>query len=334
MPRAPGAYRLQSQQLFLTYPQFGDDFSLEDILQHLRELLADHVPPYQILDYIVAEEQHQDGGRHIHVYIKLDRKCSIARPDFLDLWGVHGNYQGCRSAKAVKEYCTKENSYISNCYEKKTSFGDVLEAQSKEEFYRLAAQADPRGFVYNQRQLDYYADKRFGVRPQFSPAYDLHTFRVHGDLNEWFRTALNRRGGRGTPLILESPSRYGKTEYVRTLLHTSNIDHVYMNSMFNADSFPINLSTVRFIVLDDFVVDTFFKFPWKPFFGCQRHFTVTDKYKAKRDLVFDQPWSLIWLCNPEQNPLNQNVFLPPGAREYLQQQNTKVITLDAPLFNE
>lgn len=334
MPRGPNAYRLQSRQLFLTYPRFNGDFNLEDILQHLGEILADHQPPYIIQEYIIANEQHADGGRHIHAYLKLDKKCSIACPHFLDLWGNHGSYEGVRSPKAVKEYCSKENDWISNFFQKKTTFGDVLGAKSKEEFFELAAEADPRGFIYNQRQLDYFADKRFGVRSQYTPAYSLNSFRVHGELNEWFRVAFNRQGGRGTPLILESPSRYGKTEYIRTLLHSSNVEYVYMNSMFNADSFPVNLSNVRFIVLDDFTVETFFKFAWKPFWGCQRQFTITDKYKAKRDLIFPVPWSLIWLCNPGQNPLNQNVFVPNDAREYLEQQNTRCITLERPLFEE
>lgn len=334
MPRRPGAFRLQTRRLFLTYPQWNGDFELEDILQHLGEILADHVPPYRIIKHIVAKEKHQDGNPHIHVFLELDKQCSIATPDFLDLWGNHGNYQAVRSAKAVYEYCTKENDWISNFYQQKASWGDVLGAETKEEFYRLAAEVDPRGFVYNQRQLDYFADKRFGQRAQFAPSYPLNTFRIDGELNEWFRRSLNRLGGRGSPLILESPSRFGKTEYVRTLLHSSNVEHVYMNSMFNADAFPINLTNIRFIVLDDFTVESFFKFPWKPFFGCQRQFTITDKYKAKRDLVFDQPWSLIWLCNPGQNPLNPNVFIPPDAREYLNQQHTTLISLESPLFNE
>lgn len=334
MPRRPGAFRLQSQRLFLTYPRFEGDFTKEDILDHLRELLNDHQPPYVIQKYIVADEQHEDGGRHVHVFLELNQRCSISSPNFLDVFGNHGNYQTCRSPKAVAEYCTKEGDFISDFFKTKKGWGDVLGAENKEEFYRLAAEVDPRGFVYNQRQIDYFADKRFGVRSQFSPAYQLNTFRVDQQINEWFRLALNRQGGRGSPLILESPSRFGKTEYVRTLLYHSNVNHVYMNSMFNADAFPVDLSGVRFIILDDFVVETFFKFPWKPFWGCQRQFTITDKYKAKRDLIFDSPWSLIWLCNPGQNPLNPNIFIPPDAREYLEQQNTRCITLDRPLFDE
>lgn len=337
MPRRPGAFRLQTQQLFLTYPQFVGDFNLWDIHQHLGEILADHAPSYIITDYIIAEENHQDGNRHIHAYIKLDKKCSIASANYLDLWGNHGNYQGCRSAKAVKEYCTKENNYISNFFQKKATFGDVLGATSKEEFYQLVAEVDPRGYVYNQKQLDYYADKRFGVGSQYTPAYPLPSYRVNGEILEWFRQQLSLEGGRGRPLILESPSRYGKTEYIRTLLHHSNCDYVYMNADWNANAFPVDISNVRFVVLDDIPVSRFLKWPWKPFFGCQRQFVITDKYKAKRNIIFPQPWSLIWLCNRDDNLLNNHKVWDPRlpiveAREYLEQQNVLQIKLNQPLF--
>lgn len=304
-------------------------------MQHLRELLADHQPPYVILNYIIAKEDHEDGTPHVHVYLQLDQRVSISDPAFLDLWGHHGNYQVVRSSKAVEAYCTKEEDYITNFFQKKYTWGDVLAAETKEDFLDKAAKADARAFVLNKRNIDYYVEQRFGVRPEYTPAYAVNSFRVHEQFLQYVQDELRSFGGRGRPLILESPSRYGKTEYVRTLLHSSNIDYVYLNGLFNADAFPVDLSNVRFIVMDDMTCENFFKFAWKPFWGCQREFVITDKYKSKRTLIFPKKWSLIWLCNPDQNPFNPNQFgVNHDIRTYIRQQNYIQITLERPLFNE
>lgn len=51
---------------------------------------------------------------HLHCYLLLSRKCNLKDPHALDLGSYHGNYRGCRSPSAVKEYCTKENNFITN----------------------------------------------------------------------------------------------------------------------------------------------------------------------------------------------------------------------------
>lgn len=335
MPRAPNnTFRLRGQRLFLTYPKFDLNKTKEEVLEELKRILQAHDPPYDVINYIVAVEQHKDGTPHLHVYLQLDQRASLSGANCLDLWGKHGKYEVVRSPKKVEEYCTKEGDFITNFYTKKKNYGTVLQQETKEEFLATLQEVDPRSYVLNKRNIDYFVDQRFGQRAQYTPSYGLESYRIVAELNDWFRRQLNKQSGRGTPLILESPSRFGKTEYIRTLMHEMNIEYVYMNSIFNADAFPIDLSNVRFIVLDDMVCHQFFKFSWKPFWGCQRQFTITDKYKAKRDLIFPKPWALIWLCNEKQNPQHPSVWLPEGAIEYLEQQETEIVTLDKPLFDQ
>lgn len=73
----------------------------------------------RIKDYLVAQEDHKDGGKHLHAYISLDKKINCRDPrgfDITDDDGVeyHGHYAGARSDADVIKYCHKEGNYISS----------------------------------------------------------------------------------------------------------------------------------------------------------------------------------------------------------------------------
>lgn len=90
------------------------------------------------------------------------------------------------------------------------------------------------------------------------------------------------------------PSRLGKTEWARSLGQ-----HLYFNGQFDLGQInDVNLPDVRYAVFDDFSWDSMAKF-YKQWFGAQRTFTVTDKYKAKKTIQWGKP--IIWLCNPEDS---------------------------------
>lgn len=102
-------YELNTSKLFLTYPQCN--LSKEDCLAALS-LVVD------IDKYIIAHELHANGDHHLHCYLELHKAFRTRNAHALDLnhggnsW--HGNYQGCRSAKAVTRYVTKSEDYIAN----------------------------------------------------------------------------------------------------------------------------------------------------------------------------------------------------------------------------
>jgi len=54
----------------------------------------------------------------------------------------------------------------------------------------------------------------------------------------------------------------------------------------------------KYIVLDDFDIKFFPQ--WKSFFGAQKSFVLTDKYRKKRTVQWGKP--LIWVCNYEGLP--------------------------------
>lgn len=340
MPRAQGAFRIQAKHFFLTYPRWSNDADrqtlLHDIKDELANKLAAHDPPYTILKYIVAKETHADGGTHVHVYLQLDKRASISSSSFFDIFDQHGNYQSCRSPSSVKEYCTKDDNFISNFFRTKVTWADVHGAETEEEFRAKLAQADPKSAVVFHDRIDSYVAKRYNNQHAWTPQYPRESFRGIGDINDFIQDELTETTGRGKALVIQSPSGYGKTEAVRTILHSLDVKYVYMSNIFNAKEFPPQLDGIRFLVFDDFDLEQFFRWSWKAFFGCQREFTVTDKYMAKRTLRFPQRWSFIWLCNYEQNPLRAEwgQGVPASAKQYLLERNTEEIILHHKLYNE
>lgn len=71
-----------------------------------------------IKDYVVAVELHKDGNRHIHAFIRYERRVTWSKT----LWDITsngktytGNYQQAKSWSNVVRYCCKETqNYVSN----------------------------------------------------------------------------------------------------------------------------------------------------------------------------------------------------------------------------
>ena len=90
-------------------------------------------------------------------------------------------------------------------------------------------------------------------------------------------------------LLLVSPTRFGKTQWARSLG-----THFYMCGLFNLDDFNGDAS---YGVFDDFTCDSI-KYSYKQRMGCQQQFTLTDKYRKKRTVQWGKP--CIFLMN---NPI-------------------------------
>lgn len=93
---------------FLTYPQ-TDVSTMAELRSHLERV-------DDVEEIVVATEQHKDGNRHYHAYVKYVTGVKLSdAPTVFTVDGCKsGNYQPCRSPKAVIKYCTKETDYESN----------------------------------------------------------------------------------------------------------------------------------------------------------------------------------------------------------------------------
>lgn len=72
---------------------------------------------FNIKEYVICEEKHQDGSPHLHAFIKLKGRKRF-RGDLFNLKDCdkeyHGDYQKAKSFRAVVGYVIKGKNYISN----------------------------------------------------------------------------------------------------------------------------------------------------------------------------------------------------------------------------
>lgn len=105
------------KQWFLTISQVSAGEDAAKLLSLLREKATSFGD--KILEYVVANEIHQDGGRHIHAYVKLANGVTLVKaPEYFHLLEHTADCQPTRSAQAVVKYCTKDGDYITNISEK------------------------------------------------------------------------------------------------------------------------------------------------------------------------------------------------------------------------
>lgn len=96
---------------FLTYSQC--DLGLEGLLERIKRAFC--LLKRKITKYVIANEEHKDGGKHRHCYIELDATLRAAvSARFLDMDSHHPNIEFVRSWKKVLKYCTKEKDFITN----------------------------------------------------------------------------------------------------------------------------------------------------------------------------------------------------------------------------
>ena len=102
-------FRLNCKRLFLTYPQcpVPRDVAAQQIKDKLQRSGVDKL--------VVGQEEHQDGGHHLHVAVELERRCNVRRSDFFDLSYeddvYHGKYEKMKGSLAkAAAYCTKDDS--------------------------------------------------------------------------------------------------------------------------------------------------------------------------------------------------------------------------------
>jgi len=194
MPRQ-NTFKLRGTHLFLTYPQAAG-IELEQLYDHLKSLDYGR----ELLQILVAKEQHQDGEPHYHVYLKFNDRFETRNVRFFDFNGKHPNAQNCRSPKGVIEYCTKDGNYkaekkVGNAWKAwdikvKITWADVHAAKNSSEFWETVIKADPRAAIINNSPIKRYADKKFTERPVYVPQFERHQFNEMEGMTEWVNVYL------------------------------------------------------------------------------------------------------------------------------------------------
>lgn len=287
------------KNFFLTYPQCS--VSKETLLTYLIDLQPPSVGNFNVIFIRVCKETHQDGHPHLHALFCLQNRYK-ASSSFFDYDSHHPNIQGARSINHVKEYLAKEGDFIDfgepPSSVKKRSYGDLLsEASSKEELWSAVIKEFPRDAVLNMDRILSFAEFHYKAPPViYKSVFD--SFKIPEEVAAWHSGNLVgpfRAGERRLSLILISPTRYGKTQWARSLG-----PHLYFNNMFDLGLFS---DLCSYAIFDDLPWEHFSKFH-KQWMGCQETFTVTDKYRKKKTISWGKP--SIFLCNPEDEPPESN----------------------------
>lgn len=303
------------KNFFLTYPHC--DVSPQDLLDHLCSLSTARGLPLPFIYARVCRELHQDGQPHLHALLCLEKHYRAAA-NFFDFQGCHCNIQGARSISAVRDYLAKDGEYVeagvAPTTAAKRTYADLLSSSScKEDFLQGVTTEYTRDMVLNHERIIAFADYHWKPKPvPYEPQFTQ--FLVPEQLAAWHAGSLVgpfAQGQRRLSLILISPSRFGKTEWARSLG-----PHLYFNGMFDLSRFH---SDVSYAVFDDFPWDSFSKFH-KCWLGAQREFTLTDKYRRKQTVLWGKP--SIFLCNDDNVPPSSDWILA----------NCVYVRLNLPLF--
>jgi len=304
MPPVPSStsFRINARSFFLTYAQCSLDKS--ELLTYLLNL----EPSTKFCR--VSCELHEDGHPHLHVLLTLSKKRDIRDKRHFDWMDQHPNIQSARNIVDVLEYISKDGNFVDFGVPPGTKnvWTTIVAANSKEDFLSLVKEHDPCNFVLRHEQIINYANIYFeDPLPIYRPKFTEYT--IPTVLQHWVDTELHGTHDRRKSLVLCSPSRFGKTQWARSLGV-----HCYFNTM--VDFKPGWDNGIAYVIFDDFLWE--YVPNKKCFFGGQEAFTLTDKYRKKQTVQWGRV--LIYLCNE----------LPPLDDWY--KANTVIISLHKPLF--
>nr|QJI53684.1 MAG: replication-associated protein [Cressdnaviricota sp.] len=99
-PSSESRFRLSTQQIFFTYPQY--ECGRQELFNFLNEKC-------RLIKAVIAVETHEDGQKHMHAYAKFEKKLNIRDAAYFDKDGHHPNFQSVRNATASITYCRKED---------------------------------------------------------------------------------------------------------------------------------------------------------------------------------------------------------------------------------
>lgn len=316
-------FQFNHLQVGLTYAQANGitKFEIENFFLDWKYETENKV--VKIEKYLIACESHQPkendnfSGIHYHCYIKFNvllRARDNHLFDIEDLMGevYHPHIEKIYGVRNMIKYCTKEDEDPTCNFNWKNREGSS--AIDWEEVYSKDYKS-PKDFLdyFKATYPGYYTNHYIPLR---TIAYDNYSRKKDEYIPEfvefayepfaakaWAQNYLVDKIARRAPaLLLIGETGTGKTEWARMLAFKYGLgDHMYFNGGFNLDEWN---EDAAYIIIDDFDKDPDVPlekyFPsWKQFFGCQKEFTLTDKYRRKQKVKWGKP--MIWISN---NPIN------------------------------
>ncbi|KAL6580742.1 hypothetical protein OROMI_006665 [Orobanche minor] len=296
MPRQP-TFRINAKNIFITYPHCP--LPKNEALQQIVDLPFPISPIY----IRVAREAHQDGTPHLHCLVQFEGRFQTQNVRCFDLSSssnviYHPNVQGARSASAVNEYISKEDDYTdhgsfkgdqrqrSSVKDRSDVYAAVLACDDKGIALNIIRREDPKVFLLNFDKLDSNLNRIFVKPPTAYSSSFINFQNIPSDLTIWATDNIHpddTRPHRPLSIIIEGPSRIGKTCWARSLgPHNYYSGHIDMAR---------HKDEVHFNIIDD-VPPVYLKH-LKEFIGAQHDWTSNCKY-AKPRLIKGRLGVLLW----------------------------------------
>lgn len=253
--------------------------------------------------------------------VEFEKRVDVRDTRYFDVLGRHPNIVRPKSTNAdllaVWNYCTKDKVVYGNMPTApqlrsiNDTWHDAVWASSKEEFFDIIKNGDPRSLVMGWSNVSAYAERWFTV-PLAAPPPRVFSDNLLDPLMIMWRDVERHQAERPKSLIIVGPSRLGKTEWARSLG-----PHCYFGGMF--DLSQINVGHDEYAVFDDVKQDGL---EWyKQMVGAQRVVTLSDKYIKKRTFVWGKP--TIWLFNDLDMHWREDRWLSANAI---------IVDINQPLF--
>lgn len=110
------------------------------------------VKGFKIEKFLVAEEMHEDGRLHYHMFLEFDRRLDTQDARYFDVDGMHPNI-GDKPGKKWCDYCAKDGNYITNFYVAKINvYKQAIQAGGWDGI-NMIKDAHPRDFLINKTKF-------------------------------------------------------------------------------------------------------------------------------------------------------------------------------------
>nr|WMX25043.1 AC1 [Sweet potato leaf curl Hubei virus] len=301
----PNRFRINAKNYFLTYPQCS--LTKEEALSQIQNIQT----PVNKKFIKICRELHEDGSPHLHVLLQFEGKFQCKNNRLFDLVSptrsahFHPNVQGAKSSSDVKSYIDKDGDTIEwgefqidgrsargGQQSANDAYAAALNAGSKSEALRIIRELAPRDFTLQYHNLSSNYERIFAPPTQpYEHPFPSSSFVLPSVLLDW---ANNNVGGsaarpdRPISLILEGPSRVGKTVWARSLgPHNYLCGHLDLSPKVYSNDAWYN-------VIDD--VNPHYLKHFKEFIGAQKNWQSNCKYGKPVQIKGGIP--AIVLCNP------------------------------------
>ena len=301
----PRRFRINAKNIFLTYPRCPIPKE-----EALNQILSTQTPSNKKF-VRVCRELHDDGTPHLHVLVQFEGKVQITNKRLFDLTSAnrssrqHPNIQAARSASDVKNYIEKGGDYldwgqfqvdgrIARGGQQAVNYvyASAINTTNKNAALEIIKEKAPKDFILQYHNINANLDKIFQKPPApYQNPFSQQTYTVPNELQQWAQDNVMdsaARPIRPKSIIIEGPSRIGKTLWARSLgPHNYLCGHVDLNQKVFSNNSWYN-------VIDD-VSPKYLKH-WREFIGAQKDWQSNTKY-GKPILVQGGIPSII-LCNP------------------------------------